>query len=145
MHRLEKECQYNIFHMTQLYYFISPVSICILSQCLMLLYNTNPLSRFVGWVYVKFHVCVYVVVVLFFHAEVECWCQVFMPIVVVATGDHMIEPYSNIGLVIALYIASSLLVFDRGEDFEHGYSFEYFACYIGDVSVIYEFRVEDEN
>ena len=47
----------------------------------------------------------------------------FCMLVVDAMGEHMVEAYSSMGLVMALYIASMVLMFaplGRGEDFENG-------------------------
>ena len=49
-----------------------------------------------------------------------------------ALGDHMVEAYSNTGLVMALYVASMvslcLPTLGRGEDFEYVDCFVCFGC-----------------
>ena len=62
-----------------------------------------------------------------------------------ALGDHMVEAYSSMGLVMALY---GFLVFAplcRGEDLEYVDCFACFGCGQVYVSVVSEFEVKCES
>ena len=65
-----------------------------------------------------------------------------------ALGDHMVEACSSTGLVMALYVASSFLIFSsfcRGEDFEYVDCFACFGCGQVYMSVVSEFGVKCES